>query len=128
MLVLEDQVTAGQVCLALKLVVCPAEEPFLVIELEGGLGSWPAGPDGNVPASATVTGTGIVEIQGCIPNCAQGTETPEPVTVVLSDPVAGPHDLGHMTEVVSGQNMAEMGGEVTDGVYTYPNAWALGAS
>jgi hypothetical protein len=70
-----------------------------------------------------------VEIQGCIPNCAQGTETPEPVTVVLSDPVAGdPAIRGHMTEVVSGQNMAEMGGEGTDGVYTYPNAWALGAS
>lgn len=82
-----------------------------------------------MPASATVTGTGIVEIQGCIPNCAQGTETPERVTVVLSDPVAGdPTIWGHMTEVVSGQNMAKMGGEGTDGVYTYPNAWALGAS
>jgi hypothetical protein len=36
-LVLEDQVAAGQVCLALELVARPAEQSFFVVELERGL-------------------------------------------------------------------------------------------
>jgi hypothetical protein len=92
-------------------------------------GPWPSGPNGNVPIDATVTGTGTVYIQGCVPNCADGSETPEPVTIVLSDPIPGDPVLwGQMTETIQGQNMATMGGEGSNGVYTYPSAWALGAS
>jgi hypothetical protein len=91
-------------------------------------GAWPSGPNGNVPVDATVTGTGTVYIQGCVPNCADGSETPEPVTIVLSDPIPGDPVLwGQMTETIQGQNMATMGGEGSDGHYAYPGAWALGA-
>jgi hypothetical protein len=92
-------------------------------------GPWPSGPNGNVPVDATVTGTGTVYIQGCVPDCADGSETPEPVTIVLSDPIPGDPVLwGQMTETIQGQNMATMGGEGTDGHYTYPSAWAIGAN
>jgi hypothetical protein len=92
-------------------------------------GPWPTGVDGNVSASATVTGSGTVNIQGCVPACYDGSETPEPVTIVLSDPIIGdPTVWGQMTETIAGQNMNTMGGEGSNGVYTYPNSWALGAS
>jgi hypothetical protein len=34
---------------------------------------------------STTTGTGTSNIQGCVPNCAQGSETPTPTIIVLSD-------------------------------------------
>ena len=44
-----------------------------------------------------------VNIQGCVPACYDGTETPTPVTVVLSDPVnGGPVTRGQISEMVQG--------------------------
>ena len=42
--------------------------------------SW--GPD-------TATGTGTSNIQGCVPNCAQGSETPVTTTITLSNVQGG---------------------------------------
>lgn len=43
----------------------------------------------------TAVGHGTSDIQGCVPNCAAGSETPAPTRVTLSRPRAG-----HFTEVV----------------------------
>ncbi len=56
-----------------------------------------SGDAGNVVTSITwaswtatgATGTGTSNIQGCVPNCAQGSETPVSATITLSDPVGG---------------------------------------
>jgi len=46
-------------------------------------------------AQATAVGHGTSNIQGCVPDCAQGSETPVPTSVTLSEPRAG-----HFTKVV----------------------------
>ena len=46
-------------------------------------------------------GTGTSDIQGCVPNCAQGTETPVSTKITFSKPVTG-----HFTKVI----------EVRDGI------------
>lgn len=46
------------------------------------------------------TGYGTVDIEGCVPSCAQGTQTPTPVTIYLNDAVNGKFTL--LTEDVSG--------------------------
>jgi hypothetical protein len=82
--------------------------------------SWPSGPDGAVPAGATATATGTVGVSSCVPSCAQGSVTPEPVTITLSDPISGtPSTWGQITEQIAGQSA---------GSYTYPQPWPLGAS
>src|ERR1700722_159763 len=43
----------------------------------------------------TAVGHGTSNIQGCVPNCAQGSETPEATSVTLSLPRSG-----HFTKVV----------------------------
>lgn len=44
-----------------------------------------------------------VNIQGCVQACYYGTETPTPVTVVLSDPVnGGSVTWGQITEMMQG--------------------------
>jgi hypothetical protein len=56
-----------------------------------------SGDAGNVVTSITwstwtsvrATGTGTSNIQGCVPNCANGTETPVAATITLYDPVNG---------------------------------------
>ena len=56
-----------------------------------------SGDAGNVVTSITwaswtatgATGTGTSNIQGCVPNCAQGSETPVSTTLTLSDPAGG---------------------------------------
>jgi hypothetical protein len=40
------------------------------------------------------SGTGTSNIQGCVPNCAQGSETPVTTTVTLSSP-----QNGHFTQI-----------------------------
>ena len=45
------------------------------------------------------TGTGTSNIQGCVPNCAEGSETPVPATITLSDPAGG-----HFTEYTEARN------------------------
>ena len=44
---------------------------------------------------ATAVGHGTSNIQGCVPDCAQGSETPVPTSMTLSRPRAG-----HFTKVV----------------------------
>ena len=64
----------------------------------------------------TAVGHGTSNIQGCVPNCAQGTETPVATGVTFSKPRAG-----HFTKVVevrAGQTMV--------GYYGRP-AWPEGA-
>ena len=39
--------------------------------------------------ASSATGTGMSDIQGCVPDCATGSETPVPATITLSDPVNG---------------------------------------
>ena len=56
-----------------------------------------SGDAGNVVTSITwstwtsvrATGVGTSNIQGCVPNCATGTETPVSATITLYDPVNG---------------------------------------
>ncbi len=65
---------------------------------------------------ATAVGHGTSNIQGCIPNCAQGSETPVATSVTLSKPRAG-----HFTKVVevrTGDNLV--------GYYGRPS-WPEGA-
>jgi len=38
--------------------------------------------------AATATGTGTMEADNCVPNCAEGHDTAYPATVTLTDPVA----------------------------------------
>jgi hypothetical protein len=35
--------------------------------------------------SAVATGVGTVDIQGCVPDCASGSQTPTPVTITVTD-------------------------------------------
>lgn len=46
-------------------------------------------------------GAGTRNIQGCVPDCAQGSETPEPTTVYFSDVVGGRYTM--MQEDTRGQ-------------------------
>ena len=62
-----------------------------------------SGDGGNVVAKikwtrwtqTTAVGNGTSEIQGCVPNCAQGTETPVATSVTLSKPRDG-----HFTKII----------------------------
>lgn len=68
-----------------------------------------SGDSGNIITGLTwaawdakgATGNGTVTIQGCVPDCASGTQTPTPVKVYLNDPVNGAFSL--LTEEVQGQ-------------------------
>jgi hypothetical protein len=53
-------------------------------------------------------GHGTSNKEGCVPNCAAGTQTPEATTIMLSDPVDG--HFAHMTEMREGYTE----------VFTYP--------
>jgi len=44
-------------------------------------------------------GQGTSDIQSCVPNCAQGTDTPVPTTITLSDPRSG-----HFTEMTENRD------------------------
>lgn len=46
------------------------------------------------------TGHGTVDLEGCVPSCAQGSQTPTPVTIYLNDAVNGRFTL--LTEDISG--------------------------
>jgi hypothetical protein len=76
--------------------------PVLFVPANGYRGVEPAmigfsGDAGNIVTGITwsswtaarATGTGISDIQGCVPNCAQGSETPVTTTISLSAPVHG---------------------------------------
>jgi hypothetical protein len=66
--------------------------------------------------ATTATGLGIVGLDNCQPNCAQGTTTYVDVTITLSDPV---HRVWHkMTEAIA---------QMPPKAYTYPGTWALDA-
>jgi hypothetical protein len=53
-------------------------------------------------------GHGTSNQEGCVPDCASGTQTPEPTTIILSDPVDGHYS--HMTEMREGETE----------IFTYP--------
>lgn len=65
---------------------------------------------------STAVGTGTLTKDDCKPNCAQGTLSPEPATIELSDATGGHFTV--MTERFGGR--AE--------TYHYPAYWASGAS
>ena len=82
--------------------------------------SWPTGPNGWPGSGATATANGTVDLLGCVPACYDGTKTPTPVTVVLSDPIDGdPVTWGQIAETVAGQPPE---------YFTYPSFWPFGAS
>lgn len=62
-------------------------------------------------------GEGTSNIQNCIPNCAQGTQTPYPTTIML----IAPHG-GHFTEITEDRN-----GQSTTATYGAPG-WPMSAS
>jgi len=85
-----------------KAVAVAAAPALLVVPAVGYSGIEPqyiafSGDAGNVViqiswSSWTATravGTGTSNIEGCVPDCAQGTETPVTATITLSDPVNG---------------------------------------
>ncbi len=64
----------------------------------------------------SAVGHGISDIQGCVPNCASGTQTPVKTTVTFSRPVNG-----HFTKIVEIRV-----GERLVGYYDHPS-WPEGA-
>lgn len=84
-----------------------------------------SGDAGNVVTSiawASWTGTqavghGTSNLQGCIPDCAQGSETPVPTTITVSNP-----QNGRFTRITETRN-----GMTTTGTYG-SNGWPLNAS
>ncbi len=62
-------------------------------------------------------GQGASAIQSCVPNCAQGTTTQVPTTVMLSDP-----QNGHFTSLIETRN-----GHSTTGSYVSGDGWPMGA-
>lgn len=50
-------------------------------------------------------GHGIVNILGCVPDCADGSSTPEPVVITLSSPVGG--IFSHLVEDIQGRPTEE---------------------
>jgi len=51
-----------------------------IFNVSGGWSSW---------GSASTTASGTVNYQGCVPNCAEGSETPYPATVTFSGLTGG---------------------------------------
>lgn len=77
-----------------------------------------SGDAGNIVAAISwsswtatrATGTGTVDLQGCVPDCASGSETPTPAYLVLYDPVNGRFTA--IAEYVNGRNDATMWPEI----------------
>ena len=69
--------------------------------------------------TSQAVGNGTWTYQNCVPDCANGTDTPNPATIVLSDPVNGVFTC--MTETTTGP-------EGYMDTFTYPNNWVQGAS
>jgi hypothetical protein len=63
--------------------------------------------------TATIaTGTGTMNIQGCVPDCATGSETPTPAYLVLSDPANGKFTT--IAEYIDGRNETPRWPEVVE--------------
>ncbi len=69
-------------------------------------------------ASAQALGEGTSVIQNCIPNCAQGKNTPVATTIVLSQPQAG-----HFTRMTESRN-----GQTIVATYGSSHTWPFSAS
>lgn len=63
-------------------------------------------------------GQGTSNLQNCVPNCAQGTDTPVATTITLLGPQAG-----HFTQIVESRN-----GLTSDGSYGSQAGWPLQAA
>ena len=64
-------------------------------------------------------GNGTWTYDDCVPDCAGGSTTPYPATIVLSDPVNGV--FTYMTETTAGPHGLTS-------TYTYPDNWVLSAT
>lgn len=53
-------------------------------------------------SQAGAVGTGTVNVEGCVPDCASGTQTPTPATVSLTDVVNG--QFTKLVEAIQGQS------------------------
>jgi len=124
----KPSVKATQYAVAPKKVAAVAAAPALLVvpAVYGGpaySGIEPqyvqfSGDAGNVVAAISwsswtatmATGNGTVDIQGCVPDCATGSETPTPAYLVLSDPVNGKFTA--IAEYINGRNDATMWPEI----------------
>jgi hypothetical protein len=82
-----------------------------------------SGDAGNIVTGLTwkwtptqATGHGTSNIQGCVPNCAAGSETPVATVIVLTRPVHG-----HFTRVIETRRGRRLVGR-------YPSAWPATAT
>jgi hypothetical protein len=66
----------------------------------------------SAPTKRRAVGQGTSDIQSCVPNCAQGADTPVSTTITLSDPRGG-----HFTEMTENRN-----GLTSDWAYG-PRTW-----
>ncbi|MGO9792721.1 MAG: hypothetical protein ACLP8S_25360 [Solirubrobacteraceae bacterium] len=73
------------------------------IDFSGDAGNVVTGIRWSVWANAQALGQGTSVIQNCVPNCAQGTNTPVATTIALSDPQGG--HFARMTETRNGQTI-----------------------
>jgi hypothetical protein len=123
--------TAGAVVTA-EAIAAPAHESRALPKLIAGSYSgikpravFFSGDGGNIVTKiewtrwtqATAVGHGTSNIQGCVPDCAQGSETPVATNVTLSRPRAG-----HFTRVVEVR-----AGHALVGHYGHPPGWPEGA-
>lgn len=67
----------------------------------------------------SAVGYGVIGLNNCTPDCAQGQVTYQDATITLTDPIGSPLVWGKMTEAISGQSASH---------WTYPKNWALDAS
>jgi hypothetical protein len=82
------------------------------VQFSGDAGNVVAAISWSTWTATKATGTGTVDIQGCVPDCASGSETPTPAYLVLSDPVNGKFTA--IAEYVDGRNDATMWPEIVD--------------
>jgi hypothetical protein len=118
--------TAPPPTAALPVLVAPGGdgEPFNGIE---PVVMYFSNDDGNVVLGITwsswtsgqATGSGTWDYEDCLPDCADGSQTPYPATIQLSQPINGV--FTSMTETTSGPD-----GSIDS--YTYPSNWVIGAS
>jgi len=91
----------------------PTGSPAAVLDIGGRNESSPStiafsGDSGNIATqlvwsnwgSGTATATGIVDIQGCVPDCASGSETPTQVDITITNLTGGEYQS--LTESVVG--------------------------
>jgi hypothetical protein len=87
------------------------------VDFSGDAGNIVTGITWSSWSPAGATGEGTSNIQGCVPNCAQGSETPVPTTISFSDP-----QDGHFTQVAESRKGFNLSGS------SGSTSWPEGAS